>query len=88
MMTRKTKVMLATAAVLGCGVLARPIFAPVAAQAQAQPGQTGQAGRYQLTAHLNTLYFVDTATGRAWSAAVETPKREWWPLDTPVARAK
>ena len=87
-MNHKIRWMLATAAVLGCGVLARPILAPRAAQAQVPPGQPAQVGRYQLTVNNRDLYFLDTATGRVWWAAVETPKREWLAIDTPVAPAK
>ena len=86
-MNHQIRWMLATAAVLGGGMLARPILTPRAAHAQAQPAQAGQAGRYQLTVHDASLYFVDTATGRVWSASAAL-NRKWLPIDSPVAPAK
>lgn len=85
--------MLATAAVLGCGIIASPVVAPRAAQAQVPPDQSAQVGRYQLTANNSNLYFLDTTTGRAWWTAVGTSDREahkgpWQAMVTPAGRGR
>ena len=85
-MIDKTKWMLTVALVFGCGLLARPIVEPRAAHAQVTPN--GAVGRYQLTTLQNTLYFVDTATGRVWRAGAFNPNLEWSRMETPPSPSR
>jgi hypothetical protein len=82
-MTQRPLLLLAA---LAAGVLA--LRSSASSPAAAHPAPTGETARYSIIEARNTVYFLDTKTGRLWfQFAKGSDSFEWREMETPVTKA-